>query len=89
MEKSQPTVKRAGRQARHDKRAAKPIIDPCPPGQAGGAYRPLSDREVEQIYETALRLLAELGMGEVPDRLRDLLVEHGANTKWCARDVPT
>ena len=69
MENSERTVKRAGRQARLDKRAAKPVIDPCPPGQSGGAYRPLTDAEVERIYDTAIRLLAELGMGEVPDRL--------------------
>tara|TARA_R110002096_G_scaffold22170_11_gene71629 strand:+ start:13750 stop:15279 length:1530 start_codon:yes stop_codon:yes gene_type:complete len=78
MTHSQKPIKRAGRQARHDKRAAKPIVDPCPPGQSGGAYRPLTDTEVARIYDTALRLLAELGMGEVPDRLRDLLVSHGA-----------
>ena len=78
MTHSQKPIKRAGRQARHDKRAAKPIVDPCPPGQSGGAYRPLTHAEVARIYDTALRLLAELGMGEVPDRLRDLLVSHGA-----------
>lgn len=33
---------------------------------------------MEQIYDVALRLLEELGVGEVPDRLRDLFVQQGA-----------
>jgi trimethylamine--corrinoid protein Co-methyltransferase len=33
---------------------------------------------MEQIYATALRLLADLGMGEVPDILADALRAHGA-----------
>jgi trimethylamine--corrinoid protein Co-methyltransferase len=55
-------------------RAAKPVIDPCPPGQTGGRYKPLRDDELQSIYGTALKLLANLGLGEVPERLhRDLL----------------
>ena len=65
--------KRSGRRARHAQRAAAPVIDPCPPGQIGGTFKPLTDPEIAQIYDTALRLLETLGMGEVPDRLaRDL-----------------
>lgn len=64
-----------GRAQRHVQRAQKPALDPCPPGQLGGAYRPLSQSDLSNIFETTLRLLSELGMGEVPDRLhRDLLV---------------
>ncbi|WP_342068654.1 trimethylamine methyltransferase family protein [Yoonia algicola] len=64
----------SGRKARLAKRAAKPEIDPCPPGQAGGAYRPLAEADMRRIYDTALDLLGKLGMGEVPERLRtDLL----------------
>ncbi|MEM9270015.1 MAG: hypothetical protein AAGA78_13890 [Pseudomonadota bacterium] len=47
--------------------------NPCPPGQRGGLYRPLSDDDLAAIYETALKLLAELGMGEVPPRLTEYL----------------
>jgi trimethylamine--corrinoid protein Co-methyltransferase len=65
--------KRSGRRARHAQRAAAPVIDPCPPGQIGGAFKPLTEPEIAQVYDTALRLLDTLGMGEVPDRLaRDL-----------------
>ncbi|MCK0169040.1 trimethylamine methyltransferase family protein [Jannaschia sp. S6380] len=67
--------KRAGgRRARVAQRAAPPVQNPCPPGQRGGMYRPLTEAQLDAITDTALRLLAELGMGEVPDRLaRDLL----------------
>lgn len=72
------TRRSGGRLQRHALRAAKPVIDPCPPGQIGGAYKPLSEHDLRSIYDTALQLLSDLGMGEVPDRLRDDLVRAGA-----------
>ncbi|MBO9410916.1 MULTISPECIES: trimethylamine methyltransferase family protein [unclassified Ruegeria] len=71
--------KRSGRRARHAQRAAAPVIDPCPPGQIGGAFKPLTEPEIAQIYDTALRLLETLGMGEVPDRLAGDLRAAGAH----------
>ena len=70
--------KRSGRRARHAQRAAAPRVDPCPPGQIGGAFKPLTEPEIAQIYDTALRLLETLGMGEVPDRLAGDLRTAGA-----------
>ncbi|MBD0865072.1 MAG: trimethylamine methyltransferase family protein [Rhodobacteraceae bacterium] len=70
--------KRGGRRERLAKRAAKPEVDPCPPGQIGGAYKPLSDNDLRRIYETALRLLERLGVGEVPERLKKDLLAIGA-----------
>jgi trimethylamine--corrinoid protein Co-methyltransferase len=75
---SESRSKRGGRRQRLAQRAAKPVLDPCPPGQPGGTYKPLSDADLQNIYETALRLLAELGMGEVPDRLARDLIAAGA-----------
>ena len=72
------SVRRSGRSARHARAAAPPAVNPAPPGQSGGAYRPLREAECGAIYQTALRLLAELGMGEVPERLRTVLLEAGA-----------
>ncbi len=69
---------RSGRKGRIAQRAAPPKIHPCPPGQIGGRYRPLSDSELHAIYQTALRLLAELGIGETPERLAGPLLEAGA-----------
>ena len=67
-----------GRAQRHAKRAIKPAIDPCPPGQASGAYKPLSRTDLQSIFDTALRLLSDLGMGEVPARLKRDLLRAGA-----------
>ena len=67
-----------GRQDRLAARAAKPVIDPCPPGQSGGQYKPLSNQDLDQIFETSVRLLEELGMGDVPDRLGRDLISAGA-----------
>lgn len=60
------------------RRAAKPTVDPCPPGQIGGAYKPLSSSDLRRIYGTALDLLEILGVGEVPDRLHADLLFIGA-----------
>ncbi|MEM9699400.1 MAG: trimethylamine methyltransferase family protein [Pseudomonadota bacterium] len=74
MEATKRRVKRGGRLERVAQRAEKPILDPCPPGQVGGHYKPLTNAEMRRIYETALDLLEKLGVGEVPERLqRDLL----------------
>ena len=70
--------KRGGRKERLALRAAKPIIDPCPPGQIGGMYKPLTEDEIRRIYGTALDLLEKLVMGEVPERLRADLLAAGA-----------
>jgi len=59
-------------------RATPPKVNPAPAGQIGGQYRPLSEADLQDINLTALRLLSNLGMGEVPNRLRDDLVTAGA-----------
>ncbi|MEY1555864.1 trimethylamine methyltransferase family protein [Yoonia sp. R2331] len=69
---------RSGRKARVAQRAAPPKINPAPPGQPGGRYQPLTEAEMRAIYGTALQLLEELGMGEVPQRLWDDLIAAGA-----------
>lgn len=71
-------AKRGGRKERLAQRAAKPIFDPCPPGQVGGAYAPLNHDDLTRIYQTALKLLDQLGLGDVPDRLRRDLLAIGA-----------
>ncbi|SDX74612.1 trimethylamine---corrinoid protein Co-methyltransferase [Ruegeria halocynthiae] len=73
-----PKAKRSGRKGRVAQRAEKPALDPCPPGQPGGAYKPLTRVELERIYYTALDLLEKLGIGEVPDRLQTDLLAVGA-----------
>jgi trimethylamine--corrinoid protein Co-methyltransferase len=74
-----------GRAQRLVQRAAKPAVDPCPPGQIGGAYKPLSQADLESIFDTALQLLSKLGMGEVPDRLQRDLLAVGAQDNGAGR----
>ncbi|MCF6430939.1 trimethylamine methyltransferase family protein [Leisingera sp. MMG026] len=78
-------AKRGGRQERLAQRAAKPAVDPCPPGQIGGAYKPLTPEELERVYSTSLELLAKLGMGEVPPRLHADLLAAGAQDDGSGR----
>lgn len=78
MAKDDGRPRRSGRRERVAKRAAPPLINPAPPGQIGGVYRPLSEADMQAIYGTALRLLEHLGMGQVPARLADLLRSAGA-----------
>lgn len=71
-------ARRSGRKERQAQRAAPPTVNPCPPGQIGGQYRPLSEPDLQAIFDTALRLLADLGMGETPGRLARALLDAGA-----------
>ncbi len=68
-----------GRAARVEARlSGASAVNPCPPGQVGGTYRPLSDKGLEDVYRTALRILDEIGMAEVPGVVRDKALEAGA-----------
>ena len=67
------------------KRAASPEIDPCPPGPPGGRYAPLTDGELARIHDTALRILAEIGMGDVPKALEERALERGARLNGAGR----
>ena len=71
--------RRSGRLAVVARRtAALPEVNPAPPGQSGGQYKPLTTRQIRIIYRAALRLLAELGMGESPDELTQRCLQAGA-----------
>ena len=68
----------SSREAMHAMRAKPQAIDPCPPGQIGGRYKPLSEADCNAIYDTALKILEDLGMGESPQVLIDQAVKKGA-----------
>ena len=70
--------KTSARDAMHAKRAKAPEINPCPPGPGGGQYKPLSDNDIQLIYKNALRILADIGMGEAPPALVKQALEKGA-----------
>jgi trimethylamine--corrinoid protein Co-methyltransferase len=62
----------------HALRSKPPEFDPCPPGQSGGQFTPLGEEQIKSIYDTALRILAELGMGDSPQQLTDQALRCGA-----------
>ena len=68
-----------GRSARHVARASAlpDDIKPVKPGFEGGQYKPLSDAEVHKVHQGALDVLANIGMGEVPDVLVEKATELG------------
>ncbi|MCP4486725.1 MAG: trimethylamine methyltransferase [Gammaproteobacteria bacterium] len=68
----------SSRQAMLEKRSKAPLINPAPPGSVGGQYKPLTDIQLKQIYDTALRMLAELGMGDAPAALSAQALKCGA-----------
>ncbi|MBM36414.1 MAG: methyltransferase [Acidimicrobiaceae bacterium] len=49
------------------------------PGTAGGAYRPLSDAEMNQILGASLTLLEDIGMGQATPEFVDLVVSAGGS----------
>ena len=77
---------RGGRAARVASRTAEePEVNPAPPGQLGGAYRPLSEAGVKAVYDSALRILDEIGMSEVPAVVRDKALAQGARINALGR----
>ncbi len=69
-----------GRAARTALRAAKLADDirPVRAGMSGGTYKPLSQPEIEAIYEAALVALEEIGLIDAPQSGVDAMVRVGA-----------
>ncbi len=67
------------------KRSKPPAINPAPAGPVGGQYRPLSEIQVQQIYDTSIRMLAELGMGDAPPALVKQALKCGATINELGR----
>ncbi len=65
--------------------AAEAEINPCPPGQVGGQYKPLSIADERQIIDTAFQILAEIGMSEVPASFQTLALQKGAELNESGR----
>ena len=68
-----------GRAARHAARAAglDPSERPVHRGQRGGAYQPLSEPDMQQIYHSALDLLENLGMADPLPEFIEVVTEAG------------
>ena len=57
------------REAMMAMRSKPPAVNPAPPGPVGGQYKPLTEHQIKLIYDTSLRMLSELGMGDAPPAL--------------------
>ena len=60
---------------------AAPLADdvrPVRPGMPGGRYKPLSEEAVQQIHQSALQALEEIGLSQAPPSGVKLLTEAGA-----------
>ncbi|MEM7563627.1 MAG: trimethylamine methyltransferase family protein [Pseudomonadota bacterium] len=66
------------REAMQAMRSKPPVINPAPPGPIGGQYKPLTEHQIKLIYDTSLRMLSELGMGDAPPALVQRALECGA-----------
>ncbi len=74
-----PARRVSGRALRHAQRSA-PLPDnirPVNPGMQAGNYKPLTDSDVLKIHETALRLLAEVGLADAPPSGVEILTKAG------------
>ncbi len=82
MSDAKPRRRRGSQSARaqrHAERAAKPEINPAPPGpEVVGQYRPLSEADIQAIYQAALTILSDIGMGEAPPVLVQQACSQGA-----------
>jgi len=65
-----------GREARR-RRRAQPSRGVVRPGLRGGDYKPLADRDIQRIHETALDLLEQVGMANPLPVLRERALARG------------
>ena len=75
----------SARAAKHAQRAKPPAVNACPPGAAGGQYKPLTDAKVQRIYAESLRILEEIGMADVPPVLQKQAISKGAKVNAMGR----
>jgi len=74
---------RAGRIAMRKATVQKHI--PAAPGQTGGQYKPLSDKELKDILNAAFDILEDIGMSEVPDVVMQQAVAQGCHVNELGR----
>ncbi len=78
--------KSGGRQGRIAARQAEvKLHKPAAPGQVGGQYKPLTEKELKDILDTAYRILEEIGFAEVPDVVMEQALEQGCHINELGR----
>ena len=76
-----PRRRSGGRAAKMAARSASPTEDEraVRPGLTGGHYSPLTEAECRQVYEAALWLLAEVGMGDPIEEFVEVVAASGGS----------
>jgi len=73
-QKTNRSRRRRGAARRRNKGVKVAAAQAVRPGQVGGQYRPLSDADIERIYQTALDVLENIGIGDpIPEILEYVL----------------
>ncbi|MGI9387029.1 MAG: trimethylamine methyltransferase family protein, partial [Methyloligellaceae bacterium] len=70
-------TRRRGRKKADDGQPPVPSRPPVWPGTPGGAFQPLSTRDMERIHDAVLDVLETVGLAEAPDFVADRVVEKG------------
>ena len=58
---------------------------PSAPGQIGGQYKPLNEKELKDILETAFRILEDIGFADVPDVVMKKALQKGCRKNELGR----
>jgi len=66
-----------GRAGRHAERKKGTVGMAVHPGIEGGTYKPLSDRDIERIHDTALNVLANIGIGDPTPEILEYALPKG------------
>jgi len=78
--------KSGGREGRIAMRHAEvKIHNPAAPGQIGGQYKPLNDKELTDILDTAFRILEDIGFTEVPEIVMEKALQQGCHMNALGR----
>ena len=74
-----PRRRGGGRSARHKMREAGPAQAPVHAGLEGGAFKPLGERDIERIHQTALDVLANVGVADPLPEMVELALAKGCD----------
>jgi trimethylamine---corrinoid protein Co-methyltransferase len=77
------TARKRRSEARNTHKAAS--VGAVRPGLTGGSYKPLSDRDIARIHETALAVLANVGIGAPTEEIVHHAGAHGATRNDAGR----
>ena len=58
---------------------------PAAPGQVGGQYKPLDEKELQDILNAAFEILEDIGMSEVPDVVMEQALAQGCHINELGR----